>query len=638
MLNLVGFGTFVPPTAKRLCTVSDVIVTVSVTVIIGNPAPTRANALAAISKLWEIQKDKSRALLLENGSLQEPFPAVGCSSALKITVAAAQGGRKYMEDRVHVEVVRSSSGKLEHIYLAIYDGHGGVQASEYVRQHLHDNIKSDKLFYSEKDEDVLSAIRSGFLKTHINMQKSVDEWPMTASGYPCTAGTTASCAILRDGKLNENAIKLTEDHKPDDKEERLRIEGPVVLLEARLVFSSCLERPARTHKGPVRRSTPTENIPFLAVARALGDFWSFNPDNNEYVVSPEPDVNVCCLKSSDQFIVLASDGLTNVLPAQKTKDENFEPNHAQFLLQSTFNRWGSLRADNVSVICVKIDNELLPSGHPKNPAAMIRVTSISTQRLYTNPVRVVYQGALDRSMQPFQRIAAVNTMRSPKRSEAAYVGPGFIIPESPCRDEASSDEETENPDEQAISQFSFSYQHPKGTRRSVVEDNGPSTPPAALKSVIELNGGDTEAIGAESIGMPTSFFVEASTSSLAGSSLLSPVAMLESIRSSAAIYRSTNFMSGPRSLPNTQSFVPVMDSSANRSYLLDSVPRSVPNSQAFSPLHTADVTRSRKRKNDVEAGGDANGFGRIEPPSKRNRIWNFISGIFTKNSPKDNSL
>uniref|UniRef100_A0A915DTI1 PPM-type phosphatase domain-containing protein n=1 Tax=Ditylenchus dipsaci TaxID=166011 RepID=A0A915DTI1_9BILA len=597
-------------------------------------------------------EDKSRALLLENGSLQEPFPAVGCSSALKITVAAAQGGRKYMEDRVHVEVVRSSSGKLEHIYLAIYDGHGGVQASEYVRQHLHDNIKSDKLFYSEKDEDVLSAIRSGFLKTHINMQKSVDEWPMTASGYPCTAGTTASCAIFRDGKLytghvgdsaimlgnssNENAIKLTEDHKPDDKEERLRIEvntEKVFFFKLRNlgaggsvgskagVFRVVWKRPARTHKGPVRRSTPTENIPFLAVARALGDFWSFNPDNNEYVVSPEPDVNVCCLKSSDQFIVLASDGLTNVLPAQKvisllkeldmsgksfltnfkTKDENFEPNHAQFLLQSTFNRWGSLRADNVSVICVKIDNELLPSGHPSVATEDLFMQADSA--LTENPAAMilVYQGALDRSMQPFQRIAAVNTMRSPKRSEAAYVGPGFIIPESPCRDEASSDEETENPDEQAISQFSFSYQHPKGTRRSVVEDNGPSTPPAALKSVIELNGGDTEAIGAESIGMPTSFFVEASTSSLAGSSLLSPVAMLESIRSSAAIYRSTNFMSGPRSLPNTQSFVPVMDSSANRSYLLDSVPRSVPNSQAFSPLLTADVTRSRKRKNDVEA-------------------------------------
>lgn len=44
------------------------------------------------------------------------------------------------------------------------------------------------------------------------------------------------------------------------------------------------KRPMRGHRGPVRRSTTTENIPFLAVARSLGDFWSLNPDNNEYVV------------------------------------------------------------------------------------------------------------------------------------------------------------------------------------------------------------------------------------------------------------------------------------------------------------------------------------------------------------------
>lgn len=51
----------------------------------------------------------------------------------------------------------------------------------------------------------------------------------------------------------------------------------------------------------------------MAVARALGDFWSLNPENNEYIVSPEPDVQVIKLRPSDQFILLASDGLTNVM-------------------------------------------------------------------------------------------------------------------------------------------------------------------------------------------------------------------------------------------------------------------------------------------------------------------------------------
>ena len=46
------------------------------------------------------------------------------------------------------------------------------------------------------------------------------------------------------------------------------------------------------HRGPVRRSTVCAEIPFLAVARSLGDLWSYNPKKDVYVVSPEPDVHV----------------------------------------------------------------------------------------------------------------------------------------------------------------------------------------------------------------------------------------------------------------------------------------------------------------------------------------------------------
>ncbi len=51
-------------------------------------------------------------------------------------------------------------------------------------------------------------------------------------------------------------------------------------------------RPRIGHKGPIRRSTPIDEIPFLAVARSLGDLWSYNSALNEFVVSPEPDVHV----------------------------------------------------------------------------------------------------------------------------------------------------------------------------------------------------------------------------------------------------------------------------------------------------------------------------------------------------------
>lgn len=62
-----------------------------------------------------------------------------------------------------------------------------------------------------------------------------------------------------------------QDHKPDSPEEIKRIErvGGQVVAKAgvqRVVWN----RPNISNKGPVRRSTPIDKIPFLAVARSLG--------------------------------------------------------------------------------------------------------------------------------------------------------------------------------------------------------------------------------------------------------------------------------------------------------------------------------------------------------------------------------
>jgi protein phosphatase 1D len=86
---------------------------------------------------------------------------------------------------------------------------------------------------------------------------------------------------------------LTEEHKPESIAEKSRIMkcgGKVITKSGvpRVVWN----RPRIGHKGPVRRSTPIDEIPFLAVARSLGDLWSYNSALNEFVVSPNPDVQV----------------------------------------------------------------------------------------------------------------------------------------------------------------------------------------------------------------------------------------------------------------------------------------------------------------------------------------------------------
>ena len=136
---------------------------------------------------------------------------------------------------------------------------------------------------------------------------SLADWPKTAMGHPCTAGTTAALVIIRGNKLyvahvgdsavfmgtsvsDESTVinckELTEDHKPESTKERRRIEtagGSVVVKSGvnRVVW----ERPKIGHTGAIRRSTELDRIPFLAVARSLGDLWSWNKKTEEFVVS-----------------------------------------------------------------------------------------------------------------------------------------------------------------------------------------------------------------------------------------------------------------------------------------------------------------------------------------------------------------
>ena len=119
----------------------------------------------------------------------------------------------------------------------------------------------------------------------------VDSWPRTRHGLPSTSGTTVTAVILKgktlyiahvgdsgaalgrvnkDGKLQ--AVPLTADHKPDVPSEKSRIEslgGSV--LSRNGVPRVAWKRPVHLgHKGPVRRSTQMEAVPFLAVSRSLG--------------------------------------------------------------------------------------------------------------------------------------------------------------------------------------------------------------------------------------------------------------------------------------------------------------------------------------------------------------------------------
>ncbi len=74
-----------------------------------------------------------------------------------------------MEDRVQIHCGRNDNGCIEYTFPGVYDGHGGVEASDFVQAHLLENIIRHAGFQSDNDQDVLDAIKEGFLETHYSM-------------------------------------------------------------------------------------------------------------------------------------------------------------------------------------------------------------------------------------------------------------------------------------------------------------------------------------------------------------------------------------------------------------------------------------------------------------------------------------
>ncbi|XP_023704224.1 uncharacterized protein LOC111862788 isoform X2 [Cryptotermes secundus] len=332
-------------------------------------------------------------------------PSIGVN--LRVTGHCSQGGRKYMEDMFSVAYQQTEDEKdLEYAFFGIFDGHGGREAATFAKEHLMDYIVNQKGFWSDKDEDILRAIRDGFLQTHLSMWGQLESWPKTVYGLPSTSGTTASVAFIRKGKIyighvgdssivlgyqeeGETVWKgrpLTRDHKPESADETARIVqsgGKVVSKSGvpRVVWN----RPRLGHRGPVRRSTHIDEIPFLAVARSLGDLWSYNSELDQFVVSPEPDVGVITVEvGCHRCLVFGTDGLWNMLSpnaavaaVQEAEQHNEKHvlqqhnsahpqvwiNPSKNLVDRALDRWSAtrLRADNTSVVTLMLD----PPGPPR---------------------------------------------------------------------------------------------------------------------------------------------------------------------------------------------------------------------------------------------------------------------------------
>eukprot|EP00742_Colponemidia_sp_Colp-10_P001741 GILJ01001864.1.p1 GENE.GILJ01001864.1~~GILJ01001864.1.p1 ORF type:complete len:379 (+),score=53.43 GILJ01001864.1:75-1139(+) len=203
--------------------------------------------------------------------------------------------RKEMEDTY--SAFSNVNGDTRQAYFGIFDGHCGRRAADFAADHLHHKVVTHSHYRTE----LKTAIRDAFLKTDEEFlsQACRDQW---------RDGTTAITAFIRDSRLvvasvgdskailvrKGKAIAMSEDHTPDRPDERQRIEaqGGHIL---------CLHKVWRVDG-------------VLAVSRAIGD-----KDMKKYV-SAEPELREVSLTHEDELLILATDGVWNVLDHQQATD------------------------------------------------------------------------------------------------------------------------------------------------------------------------------------------------------------------------------------------------------------------------------------------------------------------------------
>ena len=196
--------------------------------------------------------------------------------------------------------------------IGIFDGHGisGKEASNAVSENFHKYFEKniEKLIKLQKKLELKSFIKKGYQKVEKKMKKSGINYS--------TSGTCSLIILIKDQLLtisnlgNSRAIlcrsskditciELSHDHITTRKSEKNRIINKGGKIEKLNYNNNWI--------GPFRVWADEEG-PGFNMTRTLGDFKS-----KKIGVISDPEIDFLKLKVCDRFLVLASDGLWDVM-------------------------------------------------------------------------------------------------------------------------------------------------------------------------------------------------------------------------------------------------------------------------------------------------------------------------------------
>lgn len=247
---------------------------------------------------------------------REKITEEGDFKNMKYVASGMQGWRVTMEDS---HLAKFNIAPDTHIF-GVFDGHGGHEVAKYVTNHFVDELLANA---SYKSGNYSKALVDTFLRLDDMLRTPEGKKELSAiqlgqgksGGFgsgegESFAGCTAVVSLMVKDKLyvanagdsrcmvasKGDVVPLTEDHKPDNKPEKDRIE----------------KAGGEVYEGRINGR--------LNLSRAIGDL-EFKDNTqlqaHEQLVIALPEVKVWNLSADDEYIVLGCDGIWECLPAKQ---------------------------------------------------------------------------------------------------------------------------------------------------------------------------------------------------------------------------------------------------------------------------------------------------------------------------------
>jgi len=221
----------------------------------------------------------------------------------------------------------------------VYDGHAGLEAADFISDRLH--------LYLAKHPSFITNIGEAFVSAFEQVER---EFLEIANEKEILSGTTALVAFVRGNRIiiantgdsrcilsrKGRAINLSTDHRPDNEKEKVRVEAAGGWIVSEEVLN--VPRMYRLHLEDVLELEQAEELigwvtvkkvnGVLGMTRSIGDRLIkgvnkeafFDHKFSEEVILATPEISMESLGDGAEFVVLASDGLWDVMSSQEVVD------------------------------------------------------------------------------------------------------------------------------------------------------------------------------------------------------------------------------------------------------------------------------------------------------------------------------